>query len=116
MSKFMKIKLLHAVLHDGHRVEAGQIGDIEEAHAVELIASGAAVAVEEPAPKPAAGNTAPKEPEPLLQPEASQPAASPTAPVDAKTAGTEAKDEPAPAADPKTAEAETKAAKGKEGK
>lgn len=116
MSNFMKIKLLHAVLRDGHRVEAGQTGEIDPEIAAELIASGAAVAVEEPAPKPAAGNAAPKEPGPLLQPEAGQPAASPTAPADAKTAGTEAKDEPAPAADPKSAEAETKAAKGKEGK
>ena len=98
----MKIKLLHAVLRDGHRVEAGQTGEIDPEIAAELIASGAAVAVEEPAPAPAAGNAAPKEPESLLQPEAGQPAAAPTAPVDAK-------DEPAPAADPK-------AAKGKEGK
>ena len=94
----MKIKLLHPVLHDGLRGEAGQTGDIEEAHAVELIASGAAVAVEEPAPKPAAGNAALKEPEPLLQPEADQPAANPMTPVDAKAADA------------------TKAAKGKEGK
>ena len=110
----MKVKLLHAVLHDGHRAEAGQTGDIDPEIAERLIASGAAVAVEEPAP--AAGNAAPKEPEPLVQPEAGQPAAAPTAPADAKTAGNDTKEEPAPAADPKTAEAETKAAKGKEGK
>jgi len=47
----MKIKLLHAVLHDGHRVEAGEVGDIDEAIATPLIASGAAeeVAANEPA-------------------------------------------------------------------
>lgn|GEM_PF-1811272 len=116
MSNVMKIKLLHAVLCDGHRVEAGQTGDIEEALAAELIASGAAVAVEEPQSANTAGNAAPKEPEPLLQPEAGQPAASPTASADVKSVGTETKTEPATAAEPKTAEAETKAAKGKEGK
>jgi hypothetical protein len=53
----MKIKLLHAVLHDGHRVEAGETGDIDEATAMALIASGAAEEVVEPKtePKPAGG-------------------------------------------------------------
>lgn len=47
----MKIKLLHAVMHDGYRVEAGEVGDIDEAIAKPLIASGAAeeVAEDEPA-------------------------------------------------------------------
>lgn len=47
----MKIKLLHAVMHDGYRVEAGEVGNIDEAIATTLIASGAAeeVAENEPA-------------------------------------------------------------------
>jgi len=55
----MKIKLLHAVLHDGYRVEAGEVGDIDEAIATPLIASGAAVAVVEP--DKTAGNASPAE-------------------------------------------------------
>ena len=50
----MKIKLLHTVLHDGHRVEAGEIGDIDPEIAAPLIASGAAVAVEEAGSAPVA--------------------------------------------------------------
>ena len=93
MSNFMKIKLLHAVLRDGHRVEAGQTGEIDPEIAAELIAAGAAVAVEEP--EPAAGNAAPKEPEPFIPPEANG-NASPAA-LD------ETKGEPAPTSDPKAA-------------
>lgn len=111
----MRIKLLHPVLHDGHRIEAGQTGDVDPAIAEKLIASGAAVAVEEPEPAPVASNAAPKEPEPLLQPEAGQPVTTPTPLVDAKTAGNETMDEPAPAAEPEPV-TETKPAKGKEGK
>ncbi len=116
----MKIKLLHPVLHDGHRAEAGQTSDIEETIAQRLIASGAAVAVEEPKPAPAAGNAASEEPGPLSQPEAGQSAASPTAPDDAKPAAAEAKADAAPLADPRTVEAESAKASGaktaKEGK
>ena len=85
----MKIKLLHPVLHDGHRVEAGQTGDVEEPTAQKLIASGAAVAVEEPEPLNETGNAALKEPEPVVQPEAGQPDATPTPLADDKSAGTE---------------------------
>ncbi|GAB6035874.1 hypothetical protein JCM15519_04330 [Fundidesulfovibrio butyratiphilus] len=77
----MKIKLLHAVLHNAKTLAPGALVDLAEPAAKALIDSGAAVAVEEPAP------------------------AAPTALDDTK-----------PAADPKTAEAETKAAKAKEGK
>jgi hypothetical protein len=50
----MKIKLLHAVLHDGDVLEPGVIADIAELAAVSLVAAGAAEEVEEPdAPEPA---------------------------------------------------------------
>jgi len=50
----MKIKLLSAVMHDGYRLEAGEVGDIDEAIATPLIASGAAeeVPANEPVPQP----------------------------------------------------------------
>lgn len=48
----MKIKLLHAVLHDGDALEPGVVADIAELAAVSLISAGAA----EPAKTdPAAG-------------------------------------------------------------
>ena len=47
----MQIKLLHAVLHDGHRVEAGATGILDDDLALTLIDSGAAeeVTANEPA-------------------------------------------------------------------
>lgn len=105
MDNFMKIRLLHAVLHDGHRVEAGQTGNIEETLAEKLIASGAAVAVEDPPAASASdGSAMLKEPVPLIQPDTGQPAANSAAAVDDKTTGT------------KAVEADPKPAKAKEGK
>lgn len=50
----MKIKLLHAVLHDGDVLEPGVVADIAELAAVSLIDAGVAEEVEEPdAPEPA---------------------------------------------------------------
>mgnify|MGYP007111632441 CR=1 FL=1 len=50
----MKIKLLHAVLHDGHRIEAGATGVLDDDLALSLIESGAAEEVpdNEPLAKP----------------------------------------------------------------
>ena len=93
----MKIKLLHAVLHDGNRVEAGQIGDIDPAIAESLIASGAAVEVEEildlpPAPlaqrpledlvfaKPMPAQLAPEDTQPEAAPAPAEPEAKPVEP------------------------------------
>jgi len=87
----MEIKLLHAVLHNGHRVEAGEVGDIDPEVAASLIASGAAVAVEEAAPEP--------------QPRDGQLLDGPAPQV----GGIEAKTEPAP--EPKPVENDKKAAK-----
>lgn len=57
----MKIQMLHTVLHDGKRIPAGEIvTSLPDDIAVALIASGAAVAVDEPEVGPAPG-AAPKD-------------------------------------------------------
>lgn len=104
----MQIKLLHAVLHDGHRVEAGQTGDIDPDIAMSLIASGAAVAVEEPEASP---KVDPK-PAPALLPEAGQEDAGDKDATEVK----EAKPESTPATDPKTADPNSGKAESETGK
>jgi len=105
----MDIKLLSNVLHDGELLPADLVcHEVPEAEAMRLIASGAAVEVGEsldtpPAPpvtfpvQDASGNATPKEPAPIVQPEASG-TASPATPD-------EGKGEPEPVTDAKPAKA-----------
>ena len=103
----MKIKLLHAVMHDGYRVEAGEVGDIDEAIAKPLIASGAAEEVAEGEPAPPMDL-----PERLLVPEAGTSdakqatAAAPSGEVGTAAGATPATSETPPAENAEVASAE----------
>lgn len=112
----MKIKLLSAVLHDGHRVEAGLTINVDGESAEHLIGLGLAEAVEEavtpPAVPPAAEDgVAPNQGRSVVDQASGAPEITPAAPP---ATSPEAGDMPA-APEPKPAEAEPAKAK-REGK